>query len=42
MEFVVLQANVLNLPTIFATKLSGNKVEILERDNAIEIKPGRI
>ena len=39
MEAVVLQADVLNLPPIFATKLSGKKVEITERDNIITIKP---
>ena len=39
MGAVVLQADVLNLPTIFAKKLSGKKVEITERDNIITIKP---
>ena len=39
MSSVILQAETLNLPPIFATKLSGKKVEIIEHDNSIVIKP---
>ena len=39
MEAIVLQADALNLPSVFAAKLSGKKVEIVERDNSIVIKP---
>ena len=39
MKAVVLQADVLNLPAVFAAKLTGKKVEITERNNIITIKP---
>ena len=39
MGSVILQAETLNLPTDFATKLFGKKVELIERGNSIIISP---
>ena len=39
MKAVVLQTEALSLPHIFATKQSSKKIEIVERDNSIVIKP---
>ena len=39
METIILQADTLNLPSVFASKLYGKKVEIIEKDNSIIINP---
>jgi len=39
MESIVLYADSLNLPAIFATKMRGKKVEIAEHNNILTIKP---
>lgn len=39
MQSVILQAEELNLPKIFAFKMSGKKVEITENGDSIVIKP---
>ena len=39
MSSVILQAETLNLPTVFATKFLGKKVELSESENGILIKP---
>ena len=39
MDSITLQAETLNLPTIFAAKLFGKKVELVERGNSIVISP---
>jgi virulence-associated protein VagC len=39
MESVVMYAEKLNLPEMFAVKMRGRKVEITEKDNILTIKP---
>ena len=39
MSSVILQAETLNLPADFASKLFGKKVELVERGNSIVISP---
>jgi len=39
MSSVVLQAETLNLPEVFALKLRGKKVELLEKGDTITISP---
>jgi len=39
MSSVILQAEGLNLPEPFATKLKGKKIEFAENDGVITIKP---
>ena len=39
MSSIILQAETLNLPTHFATKLFGKKVELIEHGNSIIISP---
>ena len=39
MESVILYAEALNLPDVFAIKMRGKKVEITENNNILTIKP---